>query len=79
MATKTTSVVFKQHDPQSVADLSGVAGGPPWQKCEPQTQKMIDFGETSCENRGTEYSVMAEISVPSKIFDLRKKMNIFNF
>ena len=25
MATKTTSVVFKQHDPQSVADLSGVA------------------------------------------------------
>ena len=25
LATKTTSVVFKQHDPQSVADLSGVA------------------------------------------------------
>ena len=28
MATKTTNVVFKQHDPQSVADLSGVAGDP---------------------------------------------------
>ena len=26
MATKPTSVVFKQHEPQSVADLSGVAG-----------------------------------------------------
>ena len=26
MATKTTSVVFKQHDTQIVADLSGVAG-----------------------------------------------------
>ena len=28
MATKTTFVDFKQHDPQSVADLSGVAGDP---------------------------------------------------
>ena len=26
MATKTTNVVFKQHDHQSVADLSGIAG-----------------------------------------------------
>jgi hypothetical protein len=23
---KTTNIVFKQHDPQSVADLNGVAG-----------------------------------------------------
>ena len=26
LATKTTSVVFEHHDPESVADLSGVAG-----------------------------------------------------
>ena len=28
LATETTIVVFKQHDPQSVADLSDVAGDP---------------------------------------------------
>ena len=73
MATKTTSVVFKQHDPQIVADLRDVAGGPPWVKCKHQTQKMIDFGGTSCENRVTEYSVMAEISVRSKFLTFGKK------
>ena len=30
-ATKTTSGVFKQHDPQSFADLSGVAGALLWE------------------------------------------------
>ena len=50
MATKTTFVVFKQHDPQSVADLSGVAGDPLIAPETLQTQKNYVFGGSAVEN-----------------------------
>jgi len=50
LATKTTFVVFKQHDPQSVADLSGVAGDPLIAPQRPKTQKNDGFGEFVAEN-----------------------------
>ena len=50
MATKTTFVVFKQHDPQSVADLSGVAGNPLMDPKSTQTQKNDVLGRFSAEN-----------------------------
>jgi len=50
LATKTTFDVFKQHDPQSVADLIYVAGGPLWGKWRLLTQKNYDFGGSAVEN-----------------------------
>ena len=47
---KTTFVVFKQHDPQSVADLSGVAGDPLIAPKSTQTQKNDVLGRFSAEN-----------------------------
>ena len=49
-ATKTTFVVFKQHDPQSVADLSGVAGDPLTAPHGPETEKNSVFGGSPVEN-----------------------------
>ena len=43
MATKTTFVVFKQQEPQSVADLSGVVGDPLIAPKSTQTQKKTTF------------------------------------
>ena len=40
MATKTTFVVFKRHEPQSVAELSYVAGDPLIDPKSTQTQKV---------------------------------------
>ena len=68
MATKTTSVVFKQHDPQSVADLSDVAGALPWKKWRLQTRKMIDFWGSSVQ-KGS----------PSTIWGGRNLLLIFDF
>ena len=50
MATKTTFVVFKQHDPHSVADLSGVAGDPLIAPESLQTEKNSVFGSSAVEN-----------------------------
>ena len=49
-ATKTTFVVFKQHDPQSVADWSGVAGDPLLAPGALQTEKHIVFLGFAVEN-----------------------------
>ena len=49
-ATKTTFVDFKQHDPQSVADLSGVAGDPLIAPESLQTEKNYVFGGSAVEN-----------------------------
>ena len=50
MATKTTFVVFKQHDPQSVAELSGVARDPLTAPKSTQTQKNDVLRGFSVEN-----------------------------
>ena len=50
MATKTTFVDFKQHEPQSVADLSGVAGDPLIAPQRLKTQKNSVFGGFVAEN-----------------------------
>ena len=79
MATKTTIDVFKQHDPQRVADLSDVAGAPPRQKWRLQTQKMHHFLVSLTQNDVITRSRMAEISVRSTIWNLwyKKKFLIF--
>ena len=50
VGNKTTFVVFKQHDPQSVADLSGVAGEPLLAPGTPQTEKNYVFWGSAVEN-----------------------------
>ena len=49
-SSKTTFVVFKQHDPQSVADLSGVAGDPLIAPGTLQTEKNYVLGGSAVEN-----------------------------
>ncbi len=73
MATKTTSVVFKQHEPQSVADLSGVAGALIWGLYGYQMRKMSYFSLLGSQNDVITWSQMAEISVQSKICNLWDK------
>ena len=46
MATKTTTVVFKQYDTQSVADLSGVAAALIFEVYGTLFQKNYDFWST---------------------------------
>ena len=43
LTTKTTIVVFKQHDLQNVTEAKGVAGGPLWRKSHLFSWKNSDF------------------------------------
>ena len=77
LATKTTIVVFKQHDPQNVTDLSGVAGDPIIAPQHPQTQKNYDFWEFSVENSSPSTILGVEISGNTYFLDLQNIFSIF--
>ena len=68
MVTKTTSVVFKQHDPQSAADLSGVAGAPLLGICATFLRKNSDF-----------WRLPVEKGSPSTIWGVSKFVADFRF
>jgi len=77
LATKTTIVVFKQHDLQSVADFSGVAGDPLIAPQHPQTQKNTVFWEFSVENSSPSTIWGVEISGNTYFLNLQNIFYIF--
>ncbi len=77
MATKTTFVVFKQHEPQSVVDLIGVAGDPLVAPETLKTQKDYFLGAFQLKmapHRRFGESIVAEIF----IFLTHKRRDVFS-